>query len=525
MKKLFCLISVLVLCFIFNLKIVDANQEMFYAATHSGELDMHISPGRESAVVDAIPACASFEVIETSGVWGLVVCENKSGWINLSFTRPSYDAAAEATGADAERHVKVKAKDSKASLYNLPDTHSKYGSEKLFSVPNGMILKIMRETESGWGLVSMNGKYAWIQLENVETYQTQNEETASKYEVYYVYALSKDGAGLSLYKDTEKSDILSVVPDCVRLTVRTTKDDCAYVSYGGKNGWIELEYTTSSESHAQMNAGEKVNAEYKIIKKEKENYVNIHSIPSESSDDSIVAGTVKIGEEVLVQRRTLDGWGLINHNGAVGWIPPGTYAPAEKIQYDAVTTYKYKKTGFIATADGKGAPLYAAYQKNNSYITVPECVQVSIIAEKEDRRYVKCDYASGWVENKNIVPAYDEALKTNKTEKTRTYILKSDTVQKTVPTEIALCGGENLQVLKAGTNADVSGVVVTDSVKWGLTKINGKEGWVNLTGAETVLYDYEVAIINITRILFGALILLFLIISIYKKRKRKITNE
>ena len=138
--------------------------EYVYSASVEGEISLYISPDDESHVITKIPACSRLKLLETERTWGLVEFNNKAGWINLSFTRANYSKAAEATGNDFTKSVQVKAKDTKAVLYNVPSDDIRLGSSEKYSIPNNTVLKITRQTDSGWGLVSMHGKYAWIKM-------------------------------------------------------------------------------------------------------------------------------------------------------------------------------------------------------------------------------------------------------------------------------------------------------------------------------------------------------------------------
>ena len=163
MKKIICFISIL-FTVIFSSFITTYAAENLYATSVSGEISLRIEPSEQSAEITKIPACAKLKLIDTQQTWGQVVFKNKCGWVNLSFTTDSYSNAAKSTGNDSTKNLMVKAKNGSARMYNLPTLDPVLGSKEKYTVPNGFILSITRETESGWGLASMNGKYAWIEL-------------------------------------------------------------------------------------------------------------------------------------------------------------------------------------------------------------------------------------------------------------------------------------------------------------------------------------------------------------------------
>jgi hypothetical protein len=82
----------------------------------------------------------------------------------------------------------------------------------------------------------MHGKYAWVKMDEVKSYDTQND--SDKYGIYYVYTLSEKGEGVNLYSDKNGKTLSAVIPDCIKLTVRETHEQYAYVSYNGMNGKI-----------------------------------------------------------------------------------------------------------------------------------------------------------------------------------------------------------------------------------------------------------------------------------------------
>ena len=131
MKKRLCII-VTVLC-ISVLFAASANAEkLLYAANAEGEMALHLLPGETSPGIVQIPSCAQMRLIKTEGTWGLVNFQNKCGWINLSFTRETYDAAAEATGIECVKNVKIKSKDKNVAIYNLPSYDKTKGSKAGF---------------------------------------------------------------------------------------------------------------------------------------------------------------------------------------------------------------------------------------------------------------------------------------------------------------------------------------------------------------------------------------------------------
>lgn len=516
MKKLICCIIMLVSLLIFSGAAIAA--EYVYSASVEGEISLYISPDDESYVITKIPACSRLKLLESERTWGLVEFNNKSGWINLSFTRANYSKAAEATGNDLAKSVQVNSKEGKAVLYNVPSTDVLLGSSEKYRIPNSTVLKITRQTPSGWGLVSMHGKYAWIKMNETEDFQTQTD--TDQYGIYYVYVLSEEGTGLELWENEKGKNLCAVIPDCIKLTVRETRGNYAYVSYDGINGWINLKYTTQSLANAQSNAGVPVNAEYTVTPQNEGESVDVLSVPSSNPNDggSVVA-TLKKGESVFVLRSTLSGWSLINYDGNLGWIPPESLTLPEIVYHENITNiYKKPKTGYIATLEGKGLKLYSDTDEKVAVAAVPETTCVKIIAERNGYKYVYCDYAAGWTKDVPMTDTYTESLEKYGEKERRFYVTERETNFMSLPISSQLSGSTILAVIPEGKYFEAVKTVTTGKNKWLLAHIDGQTGWIRMNHADKA----EVPFIFILLIILAiALILLAVALIVRAIRKRK----
>ena len=491
-----------------------------YASSLEGEISLHISPDEESLVVTKIPACSRLELIKTEKTWGLVAFKHKAGWINLSFTRESYAKSAEATGNDMIASVQVDTESGQASLYSVPSEETLLGSKVKYVVPNQTVLEITRQTSSGWGLVSMHGKYAWIKMEEVNSFDTHNE--SEKYGIYYVYTLSEKGEGVNLYTDKKGKELCAVIPDCIKLTVRETHGNYGYVSYDGMNGYIDLKYTTQSLSNAQSNAGEKVNSEYIVTPPEGETAVSVYSVPSENPEDGpSVVGTVKKDASVYVLRSTLSGWSLINCDGQLGWLPPQSVSVTETVSenYD-VTIYDSPKTFFVATPQGKGMKVYSSPKTMKEHSFIPEASKLKIIAEKDGYKYVYSDFAAGWVKDVPQYETYEEALSKYHDEKRKIFVTSAKTRIMSMPTWNPNSGSVEIGVVPADKYIEVKRTVTTGKVKWLLIEVDGKTGWICKTKANQ---EGFILMISIIAGIGLAVVILITAVVVYivKKKKRK----
>lgn len=523
MKKISSVIfmMMIMLCFAVCAEAAD----YVYSASVDGMIELHLSPDEESYKITDIPACSKMKLIRTQRTWGLVEFNNKCGWINLSFTRDSYDKAAEATGNDSVKNVKVNSDGDRAVLYNVPSLSEILGSEQKYVVPNDMVLQIKRETASGWGLASMNGKYAWIEMKNTKRYETDTEKETDKYGIYYVYVLSRGGEGIELKDAPNGKNLYAVIPDCIKLTVREKRGNHAYVSYDGINGWIDLRYTTQSLSNAQSNAGTAVNVEYEVTPADDAETQEILSVPSANvGDGGYVVGSIKKGTAVFVLRGTLSGWSLINHGGVLGWLPPGSVTPAQSEQKDIISSLSAKREGYVNTTEGKGMKIYALREDESDVATIPEGVKVSVIAEKDGYEYVYCDYASGWAKSMQTCVTQEEAFASKPLKNKEYYLIDDETMLMSLPTYSELCGSSELVLATVGTYFEVSKIVTTGKRKWGLTQIDGKQGFINLNCANETTSPF---VIVLSALLTVAAVVAVTVsaYSIIKKKKKKIAAK
>ncbi len=502
MKKFILLISI-VLTLIFPSVTVSAEKTL-YVSTVASNLDMHISPSDESLKIIEIPGCAELKLIRTEGTWGLVVFSNKCGWVNLSFTRDSYEEAIESSGYESVQNVEVASVTGKTDLYTLPSKQGKTGSISNYSVPNGVVLKILRETFDGWGLVKFGDEYVWVELKNTQPYITTAEQAVSEHSIYHVYTLSEEGEGTTLFSESSGNSSILKIADCVKLTVRKTENNRVLVSYDGVNGWVNIENTTKSFSHAQANAGDVVNKEFEIVGQSSGGNIDIFSLPSDkAADGGTVLGNVKPGTRIFVQRRTEGGWSLVNHNGTVGWIPPGSTQETSD-GGSIIKALDTVKEGYVNTGKNKGLPITAFHNISGTVINIPECTKVKVLAEYGDYQYVYCDYGAGWAKKGFLSDSYETALNNGITDKRWKYIVKQNTFLMTVPSESAVCGSEKIISVDKGTELEVLRIVTSGKVKWGLVEIDGKRGWINLGHTNRVYSPLEIALFVVGILAAGA---------------------
>lgn len=512
MKKIVFLVLVITAFFTFPSAMAA---DEIYSATTSGKLSLHISPDEESYIIATIPACSEMELMEENKTWGLVKVNNKCGWVNLSFTRNSYDDAAESTGTDAKGSITINGKGGKASLYNVPSADLSYGGVEQYRIPNGTVLKITRETSSGWGLVSMNGEYSWIKME--DTLPFVEKLDTDKYGIFYVYVLSDNGRGISLWSDKLRSRRYAVIPDCVRLTVQETDGDYALVAYNGINGWIDLRQTAESLLNAQSAAGVEVNSEYLVMPLYGEDETKVLTVPSENSyDGGRVVATIEEEKEVFVLRSTMNGWGLIYYNGSLGWVPSEALSPLEEEHSQLILPLENPIRGYVSTQKRRGMTLFASPDGKKKTTTIPEFVEISVIAQKDGYEFVSCDYACGWAKMGEYAQTVEAFIPDEEKEH---LIVKADSPIMSLPTMQKLCNSEQIGVVKRGTIFEYILTVTTEKERWALAEIDGQTGWINMAYTRKVMPTY-LAIILIAGII-GLICFIVYVVLLLKKKSNK----
>ena len=298
----------------------------------------------------------------------------------MAYTRSIYKKAVEATGVDSENLIEVYAASGATVLCEVPrDTDfGKNNNDRM--IPNGTVLEISRETLTGWGLATISGEYAWINLKETKTHK--NDIDVKQYEIDYVYALSPDGKGVTMWTTADADSVCAVIPDCTRLIKREKSGDYIYVSYAGMSGWIDRRCTEISLFNAQVKSGQRVEESYIIDCGKPENEVELLSVPSyKDKDGADILDTIKDGTEVFVLRRVRGDWNLIAYDGQLGWIPPGSIKKTADDKDGKIEVYTAPEEGYIATSKGKGLTLFADASKYKKTAILPETLKIKIIAK------------------------------------------------------------------------------------------------------------------------------------------------
>lgn len=514
MKKIIKALMVAILIFIFPLA-ANAENEL-YVASVSGEVALRIMPDDQSMEIVSIPACSKVELLKKNNTWGLIVFESKCGWINLSFTAENYTDAVNSTGNDMIENAKVYSKEGSVNLYSVPSVDEKLGSKIKYTVPNNTILNVTRKTDDGWALVSMNGKFAWVETKYTQKYESFAEEETNSFGIYYVYVMSEKGKGLELRKTKGNGEVLTVIPDCIKLTVRKKDGKYGYVSFDGYNGWIDLKYTTNSLSNAQAGAGVVINKEMSI--NAQSGSVDVMSLPTNNAElGNTVLGKIKDGTAVFVQRQTASGWSYVNNAGVKGWIMPGTLSDA-KSEYvtEAKTVSPYEVFATVGKGSGQGV---FSEPDGKQFKIIPPGMKMKIIAESGNYGYVVCDYASGWIDLSMAASNYGAVISEIKKNEVEIHSVITETELTVVPVSSELFGGEVITTVKKGMETVVYAKVKTGSERWGLVKIDGRWGWINLSHTKKIALPIWIVIIILLVALALVLSVISLTLTIRRRRK------
>ena len=243
------------------------------------------------------------------------------------------------------------------------------------------------------------------------------------------------------------------------------------------------------------------------------------NIPSDNPGDGcVVVSSLANGEAVFVLRATLNGWSLVYHNGNLGWLPPQTTTVAEiSIEEEIINIYEAPVKGFIATVKGKGLKLFSDASQEDAVATVPEAVQIKIIAERDGYKYVYSDYAAGWVKDAPMADTYEEALEKYLDEKRIYYVTDRETNLMSLPTGNELCGSIILSVIPEGKYVEAIRTVTTSDSKWLLVKVDGEKGWIKMSHADKAKIP---VIITLLIILVIAVVLVIGAVIVRKSRRK-----
>lgn len=460
--------------------------EKLYTTSPSGAVPLRMQPDEKSYEIVSIPACSKIELIEKKNTWGKVIFENRCGWVNLCFTTAKYNDAAQTTGQDSVKNVSVDAENGKTKLYNVPSAEEKLGSSVKVNIPNGTVLSLKRETQSGWGLVLMNKNYAWVRMEDTKEFESYGEDNLEEYGIFYAYVNSANGSGIELKsRNNINSQTLTVIPDCVKLTVRQKNGNFGYVSYNGLNGWINLNHTSDSYSDSLSKTGIELNEERRVISEEECILMSVPSYGEETGTYSVE--TVENGETVFVLSETESGWSLISKNGVRGWLPTQYLGEAlieEKEKIEMCSPYD----AYVSTQKASGIKIYPYPDMESEAIcTMPECAKITVIAESGKYLYVVNDYAAGWTSSREFAQSYEEAIAGNGKKTYAYYKIDDETTLRSLPIYSEICGSEEILVAEVGVEFMIERVCTTGNRKWGLTEIDGKRGWINLNCADKAI--------------------------------------
>ncbi len=503
--------AILTMLFITVMPLAAHAGEELYISSMEGSVPLRMQPNEKTHVILNIPACSQVELLETRNTWGKVVFRKKCGWINLSYTSKSYDESALSTGSDYVQNVIVDSGGRSLNLYSKPSSDENLGSIVKYTVPDDTVLNIIRKTKNGWALVSMNGKYAWIKTQNVKKYTDADTKENENFEIYYVY-VSSNGSGAKIRSRMGAGEVLTIVPDCIKLTVRKQNGNYGYVSFDGKNGWINLKDTESSLSNAQMTAGMPVNREMTVSHGD----TDVFELPTDYKGvGNTINGTIKKNATVFVQRQTKDGWSFVNSGGIKGWIAPEKLTEAQKTQIEEIklcTPYKV-----FASESSKGLGVFDEPKEEAVRISyAPIGLEMEVIAEKNGYGYAVSDFSAGWIELSKTKSTYDDAIKSINKLGLELYRITDDTVYKKIPTNSEFAGNVELSSALKGEEIIVYGKVKNGDAKWGLTKYAGAYAWVDLSFAKEVI-----SIWGKIGILLGIILLLALVVFLVLQRRKK----
>ena len=165
--------------------------------------------------------------------------------------------------------------------------------------------------------------------------------------------------------------------------------------------------------------------------------MSIPSYDEETGTYSVEA--VENGETVFVLSETESGWSLISKNGIRGWFPTENLGESTTGVIDRVDMIEPYDV-YVSTEKAAGIKLYTYPDTESEKLcTMPECANITVVAQSGDFLYVVNDYAAGWIEPHEFAHSYQEALE-GKGEKIYSYYkIDDETTLRSLPIYSEIC--------------------------------------------------------------------------------------
>ncbi len=220
-------------------------------------LNMRTGAGTSNGIILTIPKGGSVTVHSTSNGWSNVTYNGKKGWVSAKYLS-TVTAPAPVTPTTPTAPTTPEPPKSSAEAVQTGKTSVNLNMRSGIGTSNGIILTIpkggsvtIHATSNGWHNVTYNGKKGWVSGKYVTSITTVTPSTPttpapSAPVVSGVIGTSKTTANLNMRTGIGTSNgIILTIPKSGEVSIYSTSNGWANVTYNGKKGWVSAKYLTT----------------------------------------------------------------------------------------------------------------------------------------------------------------------------------------------------------------------------------------------------------------------------------------
>ena len=219
----------------------------------TSKLNVRTDPSASASKIDLLDLNAKVQVTETSGNWGKITINNKTGWICLNYTsmigNQDIPSVTYSTGTYITNDV--------LNYRKQPNKSSE--SDGL--IPNGTKLPVL-EVSGNWGKTVYNGKTSWICLEYTEfvnntivtespviqpsvTQPSVSESVQKKLYITNDVLNLRTGAGTN-------NTVISLIPADTQIFVSEISGNWGKINLNNSEGWICLDFAEPADNSNEV---------------------------------------------------------------------------------------------------------------------------------------------------------------------------------------------------------------------------------------------------------------------------------
>lgn len=328
------------------------------AGTYKVNANLNLRSGNSTgtSILTTIPKGTSVSVSQVSNGWGKTTYSGKTGWIYLTYatktgstaqTTTTASTAASAPAASTTTTAQVAGTVYKTNGMMYLRSANNKTSSILGVVPKGTSVTAT-QISNNWGKITYGGKTGWMSLKYSTKTGTVAASTASA-GTTKTTGTSTAAAGSTaasqaavsgtttktssyVYQTTSNVNLrtgnstsyakLTVVPRGTAVTVTEIKDNWGKLSYGGKTGWISLQYASKKGANVVTTittvANNTASSTSKSVSYSYTTTANLNLRKSYSTSSAKIL-TMPKGTNLTVTEIKND-WGKVSYQGNAGWM-------------------------------------------------------------------------------------------------------------------------------------------------------------------------------------------------------------